>query len=81
MKVEVTLKDPDTLYDALQEAEAELRDELMAKLGLSRDGAEAEAKSRVEKAQEVADKYFKYGEYVTLIIDDEADTITVKPNA
>jgi hypothetical protein len=75
MKFRVTMKDPDTLHDALAEAVAE---EVAA---LSNDAEEREAIATIrrEKASEVCAKWFEYGEYLTVEIDTAAHTCTVVP--
>lgn len=71
-KLRVTLKDPDTLYDAVND----LLDEELA--GLPDDEAEAIREVRGEKYREIAGKWFEYGEYLTVVIDLEAKTIDVE---
>ena len=71
MKLLVTLKDPDTLYDAIQDAERTLTKQLMADLSLTKDEAEVVAQKRCEKMNEFANKYFEWGEYITIEFDDE----------
>ena len=77
MKIKISMKDPDALIDAMDSAYGEIVSKLMNKMGLSQDGAEAEAKSRLDKMRDFAARYFKYGEYIQVEIDDEAETITV----
>lgn len=73
MKFKVTLKDPDTLYDAITEAlEGEFKD-------LPDDEAEAAREVRREKVDLVAAKWFEYGEYLTVEIDTVAETCVVVP--
>jgi hypothetical protein len=72
----VTMHDPDTLYDAIQDAVADLP------LG-NLDNAEAELvrDKRAEKVGELCSrKWFEYGEYLTVEIDTEAKTCVVVPN-
>lgn len=67
----VTMKDPDVLYDGIEEA---LDDELK---DMPEDEAEAIREIRREKAQEVAGQWFTYGEYLTVEVDTELNTIRV----
>jgi hypothetical protein len=72
----VTMHDPDTLHDAIQDAVADLP------LG-NLDNAEAELvrDKRAEKVGELCSrKWFEYGEYLTVEIDTEAKTCVVVPN-
>lgn len=72
-KIKVTMKDPDVLYDAVEEqVESELE-------GMPDDEAEAVRDLRVEKYQEVASTWFEYGEYLTIEIDTDAKTARVVP--
>jgi demethoxyubiquinone hydroxylase (CLK1/Coq7/Cat5 family) len=74
MKFKVTMKDPDTLHDAITEA--------VAKEVGAMTSADAEEKAeiaviRTEKTGELCAKWFRYGEYVTIEIDTEAKTAIV----
>lgn len=72
----VTLKDPDVLYDSINES---LDEELKAS-GLSDDEQEAIRELRYEKISELASKWFEYGEYLTVEIDTDKETIKVIEN-
>lgn len=75
MKIRVTMKDPDVLHDAVNEAALESA----RAQGLEGDEAEAIAELRAEKAREVAVRWFRYGEYLDVEIDTEAGTCVVLP--
>lgn len=75
MKFRVQMKDPDTLGDAIAEAVAED----VAALSNDAEEREAVAAIRREKAENVAAKWFEYGEYLTVEIDTEAGTCVVVP--
>ena len=77
MKMQVTMKDPDKLIDAIHEARYDIVNDLMTNLGLSEAGAEAEAERRLEKMKKFAFRSFKWGDYLSVELDDEAQTITV----
>lgn len=68
----VTMKDPDTLYDAIDE---QLDEELPS------DNEEAEAVREIRRSRyaEIASKWFEYGEYLTVEIDTDNKTIHVVP--
>lgn len=74
MKFKVTMKDPDTLSDAINEAvEAQIKE-----IGITdKDEIEALTEKRVEKVRDLCGLWFEYGEYVTIEIDTEAKTATV----
>lgn len=76
MKFRVTMKDPDTLHDAINDA---VRAEV-AKLELTdADEVEAVAENRREKVGKLCDKWFEYGEYLTVEVDTDAQTCVVVP--
>lgn len=73
MIFQVTMKDPDQLQDAVSDAVSEtIRD-------MPEDEGEAVHELRVMKALDVASKWFEYGEYLTVEIDTEKETIRVIP--
>lgn len=71
-KLKIYLKDPDTLYDSIND---HFEDE---NFGLS-DPEEIELlkEKRKEKLSELCSKWFKYGEYVMLEVNIENQTIKV----
>ena len=74
MRFSVTLKDPDSLDDAIDSAVwAEL-----AKIdGLDDEDRELLRDRRHKDAREVADLWFSYGEYLTVEIDTDERTVSV----
>lgn len=73
MKFKVTLKDPDTLGDAILEAvEKEFADSK-----LEQDELDSVIELRQEKVSEICAKWFEYSEYLTVEIDTDKQTITV----
>lgn len=76
MKFRVTMKDPDTLHDAIVDA---VKVYVQA-LQLS-DEAEAQAvvDVRVETVREVCRRWFEHGEYLSVDVDTEAKTCAVVP--
>ena len=74
MKFKVTMKDPDTLHDAINDAVAA---EVGAIENLDSEEKADLAVTRAEKVQEICQKWFRYGEYVTIEIDTEAKTAVV----
>ena len=76
MKLRVTMKDPDTLIDAVDDAYRELVKEFIEK-GLSERAANAAADAETEEMREFASRFFKYGEYLTVELDHKAGTINV----
>lgn len=73
MKIKVTMKDPDTMHDAVQEAVE--RD--VKAMGLSEDEAEQLIEIRCEKVRGKMYKWFQYGEYLTVEVDTDSMTATV----
>lgn len=76
MKVRITLKDPDGVYDSLNMAVKES----LGEAGIT-DGGEVAAlfgvrRARVERA---CSKFIDYEEYVTIEIDTDAGTAVVIP--
>lgn len=76
MKFRVTMKDTDTLHDAIQAAV----DAEFANLPLDDDEREAVAERRREKAQSACRTWFRYSEYITVEIDTDANTCVVVPD-
>lgn len=66
MKFQVTMKDPDTLYDAIEDAIKELHIE-----GLNADELEDVKERRKNSIHEICSQWFKYGEYLGNYILDK----------
>ena len=75
MRFRVTMKDPDTLHDAIRDAVKEIPLD-----GLDADEAELVREKRVEKIDALCGRWFRYGEYLTVEIDTDAATCTVVPS-
>ena len=75
MKFTVTMKDPDTLHDAINDAVGNE----VGGMDLSADEKEAVAELRRESVAKLCAKWFEYGEYLRVEIDTEAGTCEVKP--
>lgn len=76
MKFTVTMKDPDTLDDAISDAieQAVTADELP-----DEEERNAVRGIRKDKVRDLCRRWFEYGEYLAVEIDTVAETITVKP--
>jgi hypothetical protein len=74
MKFQVQMKDPDTLHDAIEEA---VRGELMT----TSDPEERDmlVEHRSERVAKLCSRWFRYGEYLTVEIDTDAETCVVVP--
>lgn len=72
MKVTVTMKDPDVLRDAIEDAVRETLNGIADK-----DEQAAILEVRCDKVAEIAAKWFMYGEYLSVEIDTDKETITV----
>lgn len=77
MKFRVTMKDPDVLHDAIEEAVDSAVDKMD---GLDADEREAVKDKRKENVADSCCAWFKYGEYLTVEVDTDAKTCVVVPN-
>ena len=73
MKFKITLKDPDGYYDGLQDAVKQS----LAETNLPEDEQDMLRDSRMEKLGELLDKWFEYGEYLTVEVDTEEESIKI----
>lgn len=73
MKFRVTMKDPDTLHDAIKEAVARE----LGEISLEDDERDAVAEMRRARVAELCSQWFKWSEYLSVEIDTEARTCTV----
>jgi len=78
MKFKVTMKDPDTLGDAIDQA---VRAELKKIEGLDEEDRDALFDHRRDAMSDITSKWFEYGEYLTVEIDTDAKTAIVIPVA
>lgn len=76
MKFQVTMKDPDSLGDAVKEAAEE---QLATIEGIDADEKESLIEGRAAKLSDFACKWMEYGEYITVEFDTDAGTATVVP--
>lgn len=74
MKFKVTMKDPDTLTDAIDEA---VKAQIVEIGIIDEDEIEALTEKRADKVRDLCGEWFEYGEYLTVEIDTEAKTATV----
>lgn len=77
MKFRVTMKDPDTLHDAIEEAVKEDLNKMVPQL--DEDEKYAVAEKRVMKVGDLCSMWFKWSEYLTVEIDTDAKTCVVIP--
>jgi hypothetical protein len=76
VRFRVTMKDPDGVYESLQDAAEE---SIKAIEGLSEREREELTESRRVTLGEATERWFRYSEYLTVEIDTEADTCIVVP--
>ena len=76
MKIQITLKDPDGVYESIKDAAESSTGDIE---GLENDELDALAETRRETIEEQCNRWVKWGEYVTIEIDTEANTATVIP--
>ena len=74
MKFRVSMKDPDTLYEAIADAVHE--DTAAIADPYERDAVK---QVRSQNVRKLCSQWFRYGEYLTVEIDTEAGTCTVVP--
>ena len=74
MKFRVTMKDPDTLEDAVREAAKKSLSDIQ---GIDDEERESLIDQRVESNMKICKKWFEYGEYLTVEVDTDAGTCTV----
>ncbi len=80
MKIRVTMKNPDTLHDAIADAAKEFIDSLAYAEKFDEEEKAHLIESRKERWAAIAKKWFQYGEYLTVEIDADAETCVVIPN-
>lgn len=80
MKLYITFKDPDSIWDSIDFKKDQIKNQLMNDLNLSPAGAMTEAEERMKVFDNLIRKYFEWGEYVTLELDSVNQSIRVVPN-
>lgn len=76
MKFTITMKDPDGFSNSVDEAVADLTQDIA---DLPEDEQELLLEARKEKLQTLLKTWFEYDEYLTVEVDTEAGTCTVVP--
>jgi hypothetical protein len=76
MKISITLKDPDAVYEAIQD---HVRGSLKA-TGLTEREIDKVTDGRESELGRSLSKWVKHGEYVTVEFDTEANTATIIEN-
>lgn len=74
MKFRIAMKDPDALYEAINEA---VTKDVVDNFKIDEDEQNAIIDMRKKKVGELCSKWFEYGEYLTVEIDTDAGTCTV----
>lgn len=74
MKFTITMKDPDGVYESIQDAIAEIHID-----GVDEDEMDAVRERRGEKIHRICERWFEYGEYLRVEVDTDAQTCTVIP--
>jgi hypothetical protein len=83
MKLKVTFKDPDGVYDSIQKAVNEWTAQKMSELDWASEEDSLKEDIKEQKQQEInlkLCKWLKYSEYVTIEFDLEAEKATVMEN-
>lgn len=76
MKIKITFKDPDGVYDRISDV---VIDQLRNIEGITDDERETMEESRREGMNELLSKWIEYSEYITIEFDTEAGTAVVCP--
>lgn len=76
MKFKVTMKDPDGVYEAFEDAATEWAAQVQ---GISDEERKSIVEVRRAKIADVCGKWFEYGEYLTVEVDLDAKTCVVVP--
>ena len=76
MKIKITFKDPDGVYDRISDV---VIDQLRNIEGITDDERETMEESRREGMNELLSKWIEYSEYITIEFDAEAGTAVVCP--
>lgn len=76
MKFQITMKDPDGCYDCMKQA----AEDSVASLDVSDEEKDLLIDSRESEVKKACSKWFRYGEYLTVEVDTEANTCTVVAN-
>jgi len=79
MKFKVTLKDPDGVYESIEDAAKSAANEVAGVLELDDEDRASFVERKTEKLKKLCSKWFEYGEYLTVEIDTEAETCVVVP--
>ena len=74
MIIKMTFKDPDGVFDSIRDS---VRDSFEG-MDLSEEELEMLVESRTESVSDKLSKWIKYGEYVYIEFDTEAETAVVK---
>ncbi len=76
MLIEITLKDPDCLYEPIEEA---VRADVATIPALDKEERENLVEGRCDMLRsEMVRRWFEYGEYCTVVVDTDTWTATVK---
>lgn len=79
MKFRVMMKCPDALRDAVHDA---VKDEIQNRKDLETTDDDARnyaAKERIDAVNDICAKWFRYGEYLRVEVDTDAETCVVIP--
>ena len=74
MKIHITMKNPDCVYDAVQQAAKDSADEVN---GITTAERAELVESRREEIEEAIKQWVKYGEYITVELDTVLRTARV----
>lgn len=75
MKLQITMKTPDCVHYAIEEAKQQAREEVENEH--DRETFDEEMAGTFDSWKELCEKWFRYGEELTLEIDTDEETIRV----
>lgn len=76
VKIQVTMKDPDCLHDAIRDA---VKEDVEKVTGIFERERENLIEDRIEEVGKACARWFQWGEYLTVEIDTDAQTAIVIP--
>lgn len=76
MKIRITLKDPDRIYEAVEDT---VRESLKGLHDLEDDEKAAIMESRSEKTWAILERYIQFQEYITVEFDTDTNSARVVP--
>lgn len=77
MKITISIKDPDSVFESISDTVRESLDEMG---GLSSEEKDRLSETRVNEMFDILSRWIQYGEYIRIEFDTEAGTAKVLEN-